>query len=329
MEKHKVALITGINGQDGSFLAELLLSKGYRVHGVVRRGVKGDDVKLANISSILDQICLHEANLDESKCLVEIFKTVLPDECYHLSASSFVSYSFDGELSVMESNFNPTYHLLTSIKNFKKSCKFFFAGSAEMFGDAIECPQSETSVFNPKTMYGISKLSAYHLVRNYRERESFFACTGILYNHESARRHTRFVTRKIICSAIDIAQGLETELKLGNLDSKRDWGYAPDYVDAMYLMLQNETPTDYVISTGKLHSVRQFVEAAFSELGLDYRDYVKTDPKFYREPEKVDLCGDNRKIGRDLGWYPKKSLDETIKEMINLELKNRENNCGK
>ncbi|MCT7550938.1 GDP-mannose 4,6-dehydratase [Aliarcobacter butzleri] len=314
------AIITGITGQDGSYLAELLLSKGYEVHGLVRRESFEDIEKLENIKHIKDRLHLHEGSLNDHLTIYKIFSKVLPDECYHLSASSFVNYSFNDEFQTMNNNFNSTLYLLSTIREVKKDCKFYFAGSSEMLGEPNESPQTEDTPFNPKSIYGISKVSSHYLLKNYREKEGIFACTGIMYNHESPRRGSQFVTKKIISSAVRIKMGLQNELYLGNLDAKRDWGYAPDYVEAMWKILQAEKADDFIISTGKLHTVREFLEIAFSYLDLNYEDYVELDPKFYRASEKNPLCGNPSKIKQTIGWENTKSLEEIIKEMIDNEI---------
>ncbi|MGB5632730.1 MAG: GDP-mannose 4,6-dehydratase, partial [Waterburya sp.] len=265
----KKALLTGITGQDGSYLAEFLLAKGYEVHGIVRRtSIEDAAHKLSNLKEILNKIVLHTASLDNHLSLYKVINQVQPDECYHLAASSFVSYSFDDEFSILSSNFSGTHYLLASIKEIMPVCRFYFAGSSEMFGSASNSPQNELTPFNPRSIYGISKLSSHHLVRNYREQYDLFACTGILYNHESPRRDFKFVTRKITSSVAKIKLGLQDKLYLGNLDAVRDWGYAPDYVYSMWLMLQQDTPRDYVVASGINHSVREFVKYAFDCVGL-------------------------------------------------------------
>ena len=314
------AIITGIVGQDGSYLAELLLSKGYEVHGFVRRESFEDIEKLENIKHIKDRLHLHEGSLNDHLTIYKIFSKVLPDECYHLSASSFVNYSFNDEFQTMNNNFNSTHYLLSTIREVKKECKFYFAGSSEMFGEPKVSPRTEDTPFNPKSIYGISKLSSHYLLKNYREKEGIFACTGIMYNHESPRRGSQFVTKKIISSAVRIKMGLQNELYLGNLDAKRDWGYAPDYVEAMWKILQAEKADDFIISTGKLHTVREFLEIAFIYLDLSYENYIKLDPKFFRASEKKPLCGNPSKIKNSIGWENSKSLENIIKEMIDNEI---------
>lgn len=317
----KKALITGIAGQDGSYLAEFLLSQGYEVHGIVRRqSIENAAVKLKNIAGVMDRLILHVASLENHLSLYKVISQVQPNECYHLAASSFVSYSFDDESSILAINFNGTHHLLASIKDVAPQCRFFFAGSSEMFGLAQNSPQNETTPFNPRSIYGISKLASHHLVQNYCRQYDIFACTGILYNHESPRRDYKFVTRKITSSVAKIKLGLQDKLYLGNLDAFRDWGYAPNYVQAMWLMLQNTVPQDYVIASGKTYSVRNFVECAFQYVDLDYRDFVELDSRFYRPSEKVPLKGDSSKIQSELDWQTEKNFTEIVSEMVKNDL---------
>jgi len=318
----KKALITGIAGQDGSYLAELLLAKGYEVHGIVRRiAIEDSEHKLKNIGHLLDRIKLHVASLDNVLSLIKVVRAVSPDECYHLAASSFVSYSFEDEMSILNNNINTTHYLLAALKEFVPQCRFYYAGSSEMFGTVAHSPQDEATPFNPRAIYGVSKVAGYHLVRNYRSQYDMFACSGILYNHESPRRGYEFVTRKIVSSAVKIKLGLRHELALGNLDAHRDWGYAPDYVNAMWLMLQAEKPDDYVVATGETHTVREFVDMAFSAVNLDYEKYVRVDPKFFRPTEQVQLCGNPARIMAALGWKRTRTLREIVAEMVAEEMK--------
>jgi GDPmannose 4,6-dehydratase len=317
----KKALITGIAGQDGSYLAELLLSKGYEVHGIVRRiAIEDTEHKLKNILHIENKINLHVASLDNVLSLIKTVKDVAPDELYHLAASSFVSYSFEDEISILNNNVNSTHYLLAAINEFAPKCRIYFAGSSEMFGNVSHSPQDENTPLNPRSIYGISKVASYHLVKNYRQQYDTFACTGILYNHESPRRGYEFVTRKIASTAVKIKLGLQERLELGNLDAYRDWGYAPDYVRAMWLMLQAEKPDDYVVASGEMHSVREFAEVAFSHLGLDLQKYVKINPKFFRPSETIQLCGNPSKAVEQLTWTRTKSFDEIIHEMVEQEM---------
>lgn len=318
----KKALITGIAGQDGSYLAELLLAQGYEVHGIVRRiAIEDTEHKLKNLRSILDRIHLHVASLDNVLSMIKIIKDLVPDECYHLAASSFVSYSFEDEISILNNNVNSTHYLLAAIREFAPHCRVYFAGTSEMFGTVSQSPQDENTPFNPRSIYGISKVASYHLVKNYRQQYGMFACSGILYNHESPRRGYEFVTRKIVSSAVKIKLGLQDTLTLGNLDAYRDWGYAPDYVQAMWLMLQADAPDDYVVASGETHSVREFVEAVFSGLGLNYEKYVKVDPSFFRPAEKVQLCGNPAKAVERLGWQRTKSFQGIVDEMVASEMR--------
>lgn len=313
----KVALITGINGQDGSYLAELLLSKGYKVHGIVRRvALEYPQHRLARIEPILPQLTLHAASLESAASLLKVVEEVQPDECYHLAAQSFVSYSFEDEFSTLNSNINGTHHLLWAIKTRAPRCRFYFAGSSEMFGKAVETPQNETTRFNPRSPYAISKVTGYELTRHYREVHGLHATNGILFNHESPRRGFEFVTRKITMGVANILAGRQQKLKLGNLEARRDWGHAREYVEAMWLMLQQDDPDDYVIATGESHSVREFAELAFSCVGLDWRDHVEIDPSLYRPAEVESLLGDSTKARRKLGWTHQVSFDQLVREMV-------------
>jgi GDPmannose 4,6-dehydratase len=318
----KKALITGMAGQDGSYLAELLLAKGYEVHGIVRRiAIEDTEHKLKNVLHLLDRIHLHVASLDNVLSMIKVIKELVPDECYHLASSSFVSYSFEDEISILNNNVNSTHYLLAAIREFAPQCRVYFAGTSEMFGNVAASPQDEGTPFNPRSIYGISKVAGFHLVKNYRAQYGMFACSGILYNHESPRRGYEFVTRKIVSSAVKIKLGLQESLTLGNMDAWRDWGYAPDYVNAMWLMLQAFAPDDYVVATGETHSVRDFVETAFSCLGLDYRGHVKVDPKLFRPAERVRLCGNPKKIVDRLGWSRTRAFGDIVAEMVDNELK--------
>jgi len=317
----KRALITGINGQDGSYLAELLLDKGYRVDGIVRRDALEDSAhRLVNLSGIRDRIQLHVGALDNPLSIYKIISAVQPDECYHLASSSFVSYNFEDEASIVANNFIATHSLLSTLKELVPRSRVYFAGSSEMFGAAKVAPQNEATPFNPRSVYGISKLAAFHLARNYREHHGMFVAAGILYNHESPRRGYQFVTRKISSAAARIKLGLAQSLPLGNLDASRDWGYAPDYVRAMHAMLQKPQPADYVIATGVSHSVRDLLRFAFSAVGLNYERYVTVDPRYFRSSESVELRGDASLAHRDLGWAPSKSFEDVITEMVESDL---------
>jgi GDPmannose 4,6-dehydratase len=317
----KKALITGITGQDGSYLAELLLSKGYEVHGVVRRVAIEDPMhRLWRLRHILDRIKLHSGSLDSYASIFNIVEEVSPDECYHLGAQSFVSYSFEDEFTTIHSNINGTHYLLSAIKRKSPECHFYFAGSSEMFGQAKVTPQDENTPFRPRSPYGISKLAGFELTRNYREAYGLYASSGILFNHESPRRGHEFVTRKITSSAALIKLGKLKEIRLGNLEAKRDWGHARDYVKAMWLMLQQEKPDDYVIATGISHSVRQFLEQAFVLAGLDYKNFLQSDMDFFRPSEINVLCGNASKAKTLLGWQPTVDFAQLVEEMVKSDL---------
>jgi GDPmannose 4,6-dehydratase len=316
----RTALITGVTGQDGSYLAELLVSKGYTVHGLVRSSSFSDPRKLANLAGIRDRITLHAIDLDNHLALFRLCGSIKPDETYHLSAASFVSYTLDDQLSAFNYNFAATHSLISALHETVPTCRFYFAGSSEMFGATTEAPQTELTPFNPRAIYGISKVAGHHLVRNYRERYGTVACTGFLYNHESPRRSYEFVTRKITSTVARIKRGLEKTLTLGNLDAVRDWGYAPDYVDAMWRMLQQPQGDDFVVASGTTHTVRELVDAAFSHVGLDYRDHVVVDPSFFRASEAVPLRGDASKAKRVLGWEPTKAFEAIVAEMVEADL---------
>ncbi len=318
----KKALITGITGQDGSYLAELLLEKGYEVHGIVRRVAIEDPVhRLWRIFDIKDRLKLHAASLESYPSIYKVFQKVQPDECYHLAAQSFVAYSFEDEFSTLNANINGTHFVLSALKEVAPGCRFYFAASSELFGKVAETPQSECTTLHPRSAYGISKVAGFHLTQNYREAYGLKTTSGILYNHESPRRGFEFVTRKITSHAARIKLGLAKELRLGNLDAKRDWGHARDYVRAMWLMLQRDEPSDYVISSGEQHTVREFAEGAFSHIGLDYREHVVIDPQFLRPSEVETLLGDCTKARRELKWSPAVSFKELVQEMVESDLR--------
>lgn len=318
----KKALITGITGQDGSYLSELLLEKGYEVHGIVRRvALEDPQARMWRIRHILDRIHIHSASMESYASIFNIISEIKPDECYHLAAQSYVSYSFEDEFSTINTNLNGTHYVLSSIKRQAPACKFYFAGSSEMFGHVKETPQNEDTPFHPRSPYGISKMAGFELTRNYREAYNLFAVSGILFNHESPRRGAEFVTRKITTGAAKIKLGLEKKIRLGNLEAKRDWGHARDYVKAMWLMLQQEEPEDFVIATGQSHSVREFLETSFNYVGLDYHDHLVTDDDLYRPSEVNILQGDASKAHRKLNWQPTTMFDELVKEMIDSDLK--------
>ncbi|MBI2996187.1 MAG: GDP-mannose 4,6-dehydratase [Candidatus Melainabacteria bacterium] len=317
----KKALITGITGQDGSYLAEFLLNKGYEVHGIVRRvAIEDPENRLWRIKHLLDKLILHSASMESFASVFNVVDKVKPDECYHLAAQSFVSYSFEDEFSTIETNVNGTHFMLAAIKSRTPKCKFYFAASSEMFGKVKETPQNENTPFNPRSPYGISKVTGFHLTRNYREAYNLFALSGILFNHESPKRGYEFVTRKVTNTVAKIKLGLAKKLYLGNLDARRDWGFAGDYVEAMWLMLQQDKPDDYVIASGKNHSVKELVEIAFDYVGLKWEDYVVIDERLHRPAEIYDLKGDYSKARNKFKWEPRMSFQELIRKMVDSDI---------
>jgi GDPmannose 4,6-dehydratase len=317
----KRALITGITGQDGSYLAEHLLSLGYEVHGFVRRVALEDPTRrFTRVEHLLDRIEVHAASLESYASIFSIFSSHKFDECYHLAAQSFVAESFADGFSTMNTNINGTHYVLAALRELQPECRFYFAGSSEMFGKVADVPQRETTRFHPRSPYGISKVAGFDLTRNYREAYGMFCVSGILFNHESPRRGFEFVTRKITSTVARIKAGRATELRLGNLDARRDWGHAKDYVRAMHLMLQPDEPDDYVVATGETHTVGEFCERAFSRAGLDWREHVRIDEKFYRPAEVDLLIGDASKARDALGWRPEYTFDELVAEMVTADL---------
>ncbi len=317
----KRVLITGITGQDGSYLADLLLEKGYEVHGIVRRvAIEDPEHRLWRIRHILDKVILHAASLESYPSIFNVVERVRPDECYHLAAQSFVSYSFEDEFSTINTNIDGTHYVLSSIRNKAPDCRFYFAASSEMFGNAIETPQNEETPLNPRSAYGISKVAGYHLTRNYRSTYNLHASNGIFFNHESPRRGFEFVTRKITSHAAKIKLGLQKKIKLGNLDAQRDWGHAGEYVRAMWMMLQQDQPGDYVIATGQSHSVREFLEVAFDYVGLDPYDYLEEDVMLYRPSEVFLLRGDASRARNTLAWEHNCSFESLVEDMVKADL---------
>ena len=317
----KKALITGLTGQDGSYLAEHLLSLGYEVHGLVRRVALEDPQRRFNrIAHLLDRLTLHPASLESYPSIFHVVSRHEFDECYHLAAQSFVAESFADGFSTMNTNINGTHYLLAALRELQPQCRFYFAGSSEMFGKVKETPQKETTPFHPRSPYGISKVAGFDLTRNYREAYGMYCVSGILFNHESPRRGFEFVTRKISSAVARIKHGQQSELCLGNLEAQRDWGHAKDYVRAMHLLLQQEEPEDFVVATGESHSVGEFCELAFAEVGLDYRDYVVKDEKFYRPAEVESLLGDSKKAHAALGWQPQYTFPQLVRDMVHNDL---------
>ena len=313
----RVALITGITGQDGSYLAESLLEKGYEVHGVVRRAAITDQtVRIGRIQHICDRCILHEASVENYGSMFRIVEIVKPDECYHLAAQSFVGASFEDAHSTLSINIFGTLNLLTAVRDVVPKCRVYFAASSEMFGKVVESPQNELTRFIPMSPYGVSKVAGYDLTRQFREAYDMFACSGILFNHESPRRGMEFVTRKISMGAARIKAGLTHTLELGNLAARRDWGHSREYVEAMWLMLQADKPDDFVIATGETHSVQDFCQAAFAELDLDWKEYVVSSEAFKRPSDVELLLGDASKANAALGWRPEITFNALVKEMV-------------
>jgi GDPmannose 4,6-dehydratase len=317
----KKALITGITGQDGSYLTEELLALGYEVHGLVRRvALEAPERRTDRISHLLDKITLHPASLESYPSIFHIVSRYDFDECYHLAAQSFVAESFADGFSTMNTNINGTHYMLAALRELRPKCRFYFAGSSEMFGKVHEVPQHESTPFHPRSPYGISKVAGFDLTRNYREAYDMFCVNGILFNHEGPRRGFEFVTRKISNTVARIKLGVASELRLGNLEAQRDWGHAKDYVHAMYLMLQQPEPDDYVVATGTAHSVAEFCELAFAEVDLDYRKYIVTDERFRRPAEVDQLIGDASKAREVLGWTPSYTFEELVREMVHSDM---------
>ena len=318
----KIALITGITGQDGSYLADLLIKKKYSVHGIVRRvALENPKHRLWRIKHIIKKINLHPASLESYASIVKIIQKIKPDEIYHLAAQSYVGYSFEDEFSTLNTNINGTHYVLSAIKDFSPKTKFYFAGSSEMFGKVRETPQNELTPFHPRSAYGISKVAGFELTRNYREGYNLFCSSGILFNHESPKRGFEFVTRKITYAVANIKLKRQKKLVLGNIKSKRDWGHASDYVNAMWLMLQLQSPEDFVIATGKQYSVEEFAKLAFSIVNLDYKKYIDIDKKLIRPNEVDSLVGNYSSAKKKLRWEPKISFKELVKSMVISDLK--------
>jgi GDPmannose 4,6-dehydratase len=315
----KRALITGINGMDGSHLADLLLSKNYKVFGMERRSSSKNRV---NTSHLVDKITFLQGDLTDQNSLLRCLKESNPDEVYNLAAQSFVGESWNTPEHTSEVTALGVLRILEAIREYNPKIKFYQASSSEMFGRMVENPANENTPFYPRSPYGVSKLYGHWITKNYRESYDLFACSGILFNHESERRGIEFVTRKISDGVAKIKLGLIDHISLGNLDAKRDWGYAPDYVEAMWLMLQHEKPMDFVIATGQTYSIRDFLDCSFNHVGIsDWSKYVKQDPKFYRPAEVDVLRGDYEKAHIILDWKPKTSFRELVKIMVNNDLK--------
>jgi GDPmannose 4,6-dehydratase len=312
------AIITGITGQDGSYLAEFLLAKGYEVVGMVRRS---STVTFERIQHIQDDISILQGDLHDQSSLVDLIERYQPDEVYNLAAQSFVPTSFSQPVLTGEVTALGVTRLLEAIRLVNPNTRFYQASSSEMFGKVVEVPQSEQTPFHPRSPYGVAKVYGHWITVNYRESYNLYAVSGILFNHESPRRGLEFVTRKVTYGVARIKLGQAGELRLGNLDSRRDWGFAGDYVEAMWCMLQRGTPEDFVIGTGVTHSVRELCELAFDYIGLDYRDYVVQDQRFYRPAEVDLLVSDPKKAHQELGWTPRVGFEELVQMMVDADLK--------
>jgi GDPmannose 4,6-dehydratase len=311
------ALITGITGQDGSYLAEFLLEKGYEVHGMVRRS---STETFQRLQDCRDDLVLHTGDLLDQRSLVDVLRECEPAEIYNLAAMSFVAASWTQPVLTAEFSGVGVTRMLEAMREVAPGARFYQASSSEMFGQVLEVPQTESTPFYPRSPYGVAKAYGHFITVNYRESYDLFACSGILFNHESERRGLEFVTRKVTHGAASIKLGLSEKLALGNLDAERDWGYAKDYVEAMWLMLQQDEPDDYVIATGETHSVRELVDVSFSHVGVDPANYVDIDPRFIRPAEVEHLIGDATKAREQLGWEPRTSFEELVKLMVDSDL---------
>ena len=315
----KKALIVGIYGQDGSYLAELLIKKKYFIYGIVNKVKK-------KISSANRNLKIINISINNYAQISNLIKKIKPHEIYHLGSKSFINYDFDSEFFNLNPSINGTNFLLAAIKEFSPKSKFYFAASSEIFGNPKKSPQNENTQFNPRSAYGISKLAGYHLTKNYREAHGLFACSGILYNHESPRRGDFFVTKKIAKAAARIKKGLDKKIYLGNINAKRDWGYSKDYVKYMWKSLQLNKPQDFVLGTGKLNSVKDFLKIAFERVGLNYQKYLVIDKKYYRKENKINLVADNSFAKKKLKFKVSKSFKEMVHDMVDFELEKLNNN---
>ena len=316
----RTALITGLLDRMGRILQNFYLKK-YKVHGLVRRvALEDESHRLWRIRHLKNKIKLHPASLESYASLVKIIQKIKPTEVYHLGAQSYVDYSFKDEFSTLNTNINGTHYILSALKEFSPKSKFYFAASSEMYGKVLQTPQNENTPFYPRSVYGISKVAGYDLTRNYREAYKMFCCSGILFNHESPRRGFEFVTRKITHAVARIKLGIQKDLRLGNIDAKRDWGHAKDYVEAMWLMLNKKKPSDYVISTGKHYTVRDFAKLAFELVGLNYKKFIKIDKEFYRPSDVETLLGNCKKAKKELKWKPKYDFKALVKDMVQADL---------
>jgi GDPmannose 4,6-dehydratase len=314
----KIAIITGVSGQDGSYLAELLLKKKYKVIGICN---PKKNIDFKNIKNIKKKLFLKRLDINNFSKIKDLIKKIKPTEFYHLAAQSFINYKFEDEFFKLNPNINGTHYILSAIKEFSPKTKFYFAASSELFGNAIKSPQNEETKFNPRSAYGVSKVAGYYLTKNYREAYNIHACSGILYNHESPRRNVSFVSRKITKNLSLILKGKVNKITLGNINSKRDWGHAKDYVYAMWKMLQIKKAEDFVIGTGKTHSVKDFIKIAFNYVHLDYKKYINIDKKLFRPNDKTILRANSSKAKYYLNWKPQISFKSLVKEMVDSDLK--------
>ena len=313
----KVAIITGISGQDGSYLAELLIKKKYKVYGILNPQKKKD---FKNLENIKDKLYFKNIDINNYPKIKNLIKKIKPTEFYHLAAQSFINYKFEDEFFRLNPNINGTHYILSAIKQFSPRTKFYFAASSELFGNVKNSPQNEDTKFNPRSAYGVSKVAGFYLTKNYREAYNIHACSGILYNHESPRRNENFVSRKITKNLSLILKGKIKKIVLGNINSKRDWGHAKDYVYAMWKMMQLNKPQDFVIGTGRTHSVKDFIKFAFQYVNLNYKKYIKIDKKLFRPNDKVILRANYSKAKRILKWKPNISFKSLVKEMVEHDL---------
>ena len=315
----KVAIITGISGQDGSYLAELLIKKKYKVYGICNPRKKNN---FKNLISIKNKVSIKKIDINDYSKIKTMIKKVKPTEFYHLAAQSFINYKFEDEFFKLNPNINGTHYILSAIKEFSPKTRFYFAASSELFGNAKNSPQNEETKFNPRSAYGISKVAGFYLTKNYRDAYNIHACSGILFNHESPRRSDNFVSRKITKNLALILKGKIKKIKLGNIHAKRDWGHSRDYVYAMWKMMQIKKPEDFVIGTGKVHSVKDFIKIAFNHVNLNYKKYIEIDKKLLRPNDKVILKANFKKAKKILKWKPSVNFKSLVEEMVDHDLKN-------
>ena len=315
----KIAIITGISGQDGSYLAELLAKKNYKIYGILNPKKKNN---FKNLAKVKNKINFKNVDINNFSKIKNLIKKIKPNEFYHLAAQSFINYKFEDEFFKLNPNINGTHYILSAIKEFSPKTRFYFAASSELFGNIKKAPQNEETKFNPRSAYGVSKVAGFYLTKNYREAYNIHACSGILYNHESPRRNQNFVSRKISKNLSLIIKGRIKKIILGDINSKRDWGHAKDYVYAMWKMLQQTKPQDFVIGTGKTHTVKDFLKIAFNHVKLDYKKYIKIDKKLIRPNDKIILRANFNKAKKYLKWQPKISFKSLVQEMVDHDLKN-------